>query len=299
MNIHSTLGQPYDSTIPRRAAVMLAKVDSGAHYRGAIEGPAPTTENGPASLPTPHEAAENPNSFPRTHWSRLAAVKGDVTAEQREALNYLAERYWKPLYCYVRRRGYGEVEAEDLVQEFFVTAFTSQLFAKADPARGRFRSFLLKSMQHFLAKKWRDGHAQKRHPAEGFAPIRELPSEAGPVIVPKDKETPEDAFNRTWLRELVLRVLQTLEREYLTNGRQIHIELLRQRIIAPILDGVEAPSLRELADRYALSVKDVENRVITARRAYQRLLRDEIRLYASSEDEVAAEIQDLWRFLGR
>ncbi|MGH9741209.1 MAG: RNA polymerase sigma factor [Candidatus Acidiferrum sp.] len=240
--------------------------------------------------------AENQDSFPRTHWSRLAAVRGDASAERAEALNYLAERYWKPVYCYVRRRGYGSAEAEDLVQEFFLTAFAKDLFAKADPTRGRFRNFLLKSMQHFLAREWRDAHAQKRHPAEGFVSIRELASEAGPVVVPKHTKTPEDAYYRTWHCELVLRVLRALEQEYLASGKQIHLELLRQRVIAPILDGAEAPSLRELAKRYDLSVKEVENRVITARRAYQRLLREEIRVYASSEDEVAAEIQDLSRF---
>jgi RNA polymerase sigma-70 factor (ECF subfamily) len=242
---------------------------------------------------------ENQGNFPSTQWSRLAAVKGGDSAERMDALNFIAERYWKPLYCYVRRRGYGELETEDLVQEFFLTAFANELFAKADPVRGRFRNLLLKSMQHFLANEWRDRHAQKRHPAEGFVSICELASEAGPVIVPKDTKTPEDVFHRTWLSELVLRVMRTLEQEYLAKGKQIHIELLRQRIIAPILDGAEAPSLRDLAESYALSVKDVENRIIAARRAYQRLLRDEIRLYASTEEQVAEEIQDLWRLMAR
>ena len=240
---------------------------------------------------------KNPNVFPRTHWSRLAAVKGDASAERREALNFLAERYWKPVYCYLRRRGYGESDSEDLVQEFFFTALAKGLFAKADPARGRFRNFLLKSLQHFLANEWRDARARKRRPVEGFVSIQELASEAGPVVVAKDTKTPEDTFHQTWLCELVLRVLRNLEQEYCASGKQIHIELLRQRVIAPILDGAEVPSLRELADRYALSVKDVENRVITARRAYQRLLRDEIGIYASSDEEVTAEIQDLWHFL--
>jgi RNA polymerase sigma-70 factor (ECF subfamily) len=242
---------------------------------------------------------ENPNRFPRTHWSRLAAIKGDASAERREALNFLAERYWKPVYCYLRRRGYGESESEDLVQEFFFTAFAKGLFAKADPGRGRFRNFLLKSLQHFLANEWRDARARKRQPAEGFVSIHEMASETGPVVVPKDTKTPEDTFHQAWLCELVMRVLRTLEQEYLAGGKHLHIELLRQRVIAPILDGAEVPSLGELAERYTLSVKDVENRVITARRAYQRLLRDEIRVYATSDEEVAAEIQDLWRFLSR
>lgn len=240
---------------------------------------------------------ENQSNFPRTHWSRVAAVKGEASTERQEALNFLAERYWKPVYCYVRRQGYEAIEAEDLVQEFFLTAFAKELFAKADPARGRFRNFLLKSLQHFLANEWRDARAKKRRPAEGFVSIHELASETGPVVVPKNPQTPEDTFHQTWLCELVLRVLRTLEQEYLAHGKQIHIELLKKRVIAPILEGEEVPSLRELAESYALSVKDVENRVITARRAYQRLLREEIRVYASSDEEVTAEIQDLWRFM--
>lgn len=253
----------------------------------------------PGELALAMVRTDNQNAFPVTHWSRLAALKETASGERRDALNFLAERYWKPVYCYVRRRGYEAAEAEDLVQEFFLTALASELFAKADPARGRFRNLLLKSVQHFLAKEWRDGHAQKRHPAEGLISIRELASEAGAVIVPKDTRTPEDAFHRAWLCELVSRVLRTLEREYLVSGKQVHIELFRARVIGPILDGAEIPSLRELSDRYGLSIKDIENRVITARRAYQRLLRDEIRLYAGSKEEVAEEIQDLWRLMDK
>lgn len=240
---------------------------------------------------------ESGSGFPRTHWSRLAAVRGEATEERREALNFLAERYWKPVYYYVRRRGYEAAEAEDLVQEFFLTAFSTDLFAKADPARGRFRNLLLKSLQYFLANEWRGAHAKKRQPEEGLISIHDLVSTAGPVVLAKDTKTPEDTFHQTWLCELVLRVLRTLEQEFFATGKSLHIELLRQRVIAPILEGEKVPSLRQLAERYGLSVKDVENRVITARRAYQRLLREEIRLYASSDEEVAAEIQELWHSL--
>lgn len=240
---------------------------------------------------------ENENGFPRTHWSQLALVREGVSAERQAALNFLAQRYWKPVYLYVRQRGHDEEQAKDLVQEFFFVALSDDLFAKADPAKGRFRNFLLKSLQHFLANAHRDAHAKKRYPSQGFVAIHELVSESGPVVVPKDTRTPDEAFHRNWLRELVLRVLRALEQECQATGKQTHFELLRQRLIAPVLEGADAPSLRDLAQRHGLSDKDVENRVITARRAYQRLLREEIRLYASSDEEVAAEIQDLWRFM--
>jgi RNA polymerase sigma-70 factor (ECF subfamily) len=236
-------------------------------------------------------------AFPVTHWSRVAAAKGDATVERREALNFIAERYWKPIYCFVRRQGYEDEQAKELVQEYFMKAFGNDLFAKADPARGRFRNFLLGSLKNFLKNQWRDAHAQKRGPKQGFVSIDELASESGPVAVPKDTKTPDEAYHRTWLCELVMRVLRTLEREYSAKRNQVHIELFRQRIIAPILDGAHTPSLRELAQQHKLTEKEVGARLVTVRRAYQRLLRDEIRLYASSEDEVASEIEDLWRFM--
>ena len=119
----------------------------------------------------------------------------------------------------------------------------------------------------------------------------------GPVIVLKDTETPDELFHRSWLRELVLRVLKTLEIESLATGKQTHFELLRLRIIEPILEGAEVPSYQTLAERFGLTEKEAAARVVTARRAYHRLLREEIRLYARDDAEVADEIQDLWRFM--
>jgi len=241
--------------------------------------------------------SENEAGFPRTLWSRIDAVKGGDSTEREEALNFLARRYWKPVYLFVRQYGHNEEEAQDLVQDFFVAALARDLFAKADPTKGRFRNLLLTSLKRFLANANRNARAKKRHPVEGFVTIQELMTESGPVIVPKDTRTPDEAFHRNWLRELVLRVLRALELECEATGKQLHLELLRVRIILPLLEGAEAPSLRDLGERHGLSDKDVENRVITARLAYQRLLRKEIRLYAGSDEEVAEEIQDIWRFM--
>ncbi|MGA2662706.1 MAG: hypothetical protein ABSH34_34940 [Verrucomicrobiota bacterium] len=98
----------------------------------------PNTENEPSRHPLSIDTikSESDGRFPRTHWSRVAALKGDASAERQEALNFLAQRYWKPIYLYVRQRGHNEEQAEDLVQEFFLVALANDLFAKADPARG-------------------------------------------------------------------------------------------------------------------------------------------------------------------
>jgi RNA polymerase sigma factor (sigma-70 family) len=243
------------------------------------------------------ETIRDQAAFSETHWSKLMALREGGSEERRAILEFLIRRYWKPVYCFVRRLGFDDEHAKDLVQEFFMVALSKDLFAKADPMRGRFRNLLLKALQHFLANSRRNAAAQKRRPDQGFVSIHELSTEDGTVVVPKDSETPDEVFHRTWLRELVLRVLKTLEVECLTTSKRTHFELLRLRIIEPILEGGEAPSLRTLAEQYGMTDKEVANHVLTARRAYHRLLRDEIRLYATSEVEVAAEIQDLWRFM--
>lgn len=243
---------------------------------------------------------ENYAAFPLTRWSMVAALKDGSDAAREDALNYIAQRDWKPVYLYVRGRAYDEEQAKDLVQEFFMRALSNDLFAKAEPGKdgkGRFRNFLLGSLKNFLANAHRDAHAQKRHPSQGFVAIHEMETESGPVIVLKDTRTPDEAFHRNWLHELVLKVLRALEMECEINGKQAHFEMFRQRLIAPVLEGSDVPSLQELAERFELNVKAVDGRLVRLRRDYQRLLREEIRRYATSDEEVAAEIQDLWRFM--
>ena len=243
-------------------------------------------------------AGENPGVFPLTQWSKLVDLRENTGEERRAILDFLIRRYWKPVYCFVRRSGSDDEQAKDLVQEFFMVAIAKDLFSKADPERGRFRNFLLTSLKHFLANARREAFAKKRHPEEGFVSIHELSTqEGGPVIVLKNTETPDELFHRSWLRELVLCVLKTLETECLATDKRTHFELLRLRIIKPILEGAEAPSYQWLAKQFDLTEKEAAARVVTARRAYHRLLREEIRLYAASEKEVGEEIQDIWRFM--
>ena len=105
-------------------------------------------------------------------------------------------------------------------------------------------------------------------------------------------------FRRAWVADLTQRVLRRLEQECQASGKLPHYELFRQRLVLPALEGSEPPPLAELAGRLGLSEKQAANCLLTARRAYQRLLQEEIRAYAASEDEVAAEIRDLFHFLG-
>lgn len=235
-------------------------------------------------------------SFPSTHWSLVDAVRGSERKERRAALEQLIALYWKPTYCWLRRYGYDDATAKDLVQEFFLWGMQKGKFEKADPARGRFRTFLLTCVKNFVVNFERDKKAKGRLPNKTILSIEKLKTDDIAVEL-VDKGTPEDSFNRAWVKELLVRVLKCLEEECLQTGKECHFEIFRQRIIEPILAGSPQPPIKELAEKMGLTEKQVCNHAITARRAYQRLLREEIRMYASSDDEVAAEIRDLFKLV--
>src|SRR5512135_1748962 len=100
--------------------------------------------------------------FVTTHWSVVLTAGCSDTARAQAALEQLCRNYWQPLYAYVRRAGHSREEAQDLTQEFFARLLAHKSVARADPARGRFRSFLLAALKHFLANEWEKAHARKR-----------------------------------------------------------------------------------------------------------------------------------------
>lgn len=235
--------------------------------------------------------------FPGTIWPELDRIKGAASAERQDLYNLLIQRYWKPVYCFVLYSGYGEQHTKELVADFFANCFVKNVFAEADRRKGRFRSFLLTSLKNFIANERRHDGAIKRNPPGGFLNIDDLATSEGWPVQLADTKNPEDAFDRAWWRELLLRALEALKKGYQASGMDTHYEILVARIVRPILEGSEPVPFRELANKHGLTEKEAANRLLTARRAFQRLLRAEISLYASSEEEVTSEIKDIFRFL--
>ena len=237
--------------------------------------------------------------FPSTDWGLFESVRGRDTAARNCALEVLATRYWRPVFLFIRQHGCDTADAEDLAQEFFATWLAKDTFAKADSVKGRFRCLLQASIKRFLANAARDRRAKRRMPSRGFLSIQGLAEADGPVVEPFHNETPEAIFDRAWAVTLVTRVLRHLEGESRETGKTAHFDIFRHRIVQPLLNGTEPPPMKELAQRHGIDEKQAANAFLTARRAYQRLLRDEIRLYANSEDEVSAEVRDIFRALQR
>jgi RNA polymerase sigma-70 factor (ECF subfamily) len=238
-------------------------------------------------------------SFPTTDWGLLADVRGNNPAVKLAALDILIRRYWKPVFLFLRYSGVTDDSARDLTQAFFADWIENDAFAKADERKGRFRSFMLTSLKRFVSNEHRAAHAQKRCPREGLVSLDELMSNPDIFFEPADNMTPEAIFQRAWAAEVVRRVLKHLEVECNQTGKTAHFEIFSRRVIRPILDGSCEPSMADLGREHGLTEKQAANCLLTAKRAYQRLLQEEIRLYASSETEVASEIRELFSILGK
>jgi len=174
---------------------------------------------------TTHTLA-GPSDFPTTRWTLVIAAADTQRKDARSALVSLCEGYWYPLYAYIRRRGYPADQAQDLTQEFFIRVLEGRYLDRADPAKGRFRAFLLTSMRFFLADEADRSRAQKR----GGGTVLSLEFSSGEERYqrePAHDETPERIFEQRWALSVLDRVVEKLRNEFVHHGRPEHFERLK------------------------------------------------------------------------
>lgn len=234
-------------------------------------------------------------AFPTTDWGLFVDIRGGSPAAQRAALDILARRYWKPVFRFLQFSGKDEESAKDLTQAFFAAWIESN----ADAQKGKFRSFMLTCLKRFVANEHRADQAQKRRPAAGLLSLDELMDDPEISFEPADVRTPDMAFDRAWASGVVNRVLNHLKMECARKGQKAHFDIFSRRLIQPILHGMKAPSMAELGEEHGLSERQAGNLLETTKRAYRRLLEDEVRLYAASDSEVSEEVRDLFAILNQ
>lgn len=239
-----------------------------------------------------------PGLFPVTDWQRLEVLRLGGDAQRRDVLGELYRRYRSPVTAFLRGRGYTAADAEALGQDFFTDSIRDGLFEKADRERGRFRNLVLTALKRYAAKRHRRDQAQVRRPSGGLVSADELAAAGGEALMGADPTTPERDFQRAWAAELVGRVVSALGAEMAAGGKEAHFSIFKRCVVDPALGGDPPASHRDLAAQFGLSEKEVANRLVTAKRAYQRLLRAEIATYARSEAEVDEEIGELFQILG-
>ena len=159
-------------------------------------------------------AAQTAGQFTTTHWSVVLAAGDPRSPQAGEALETLCRAYWYPLYVYVRRRGYGVEDAQDLTQTFFARFVEKGSFELADPARGRFRTFLLHALEHFLINEWKRAHRLKRGGGKPSLSLDADDAEHRYASEPAARLTPERAYEKRWAMTLLEQVLAALRQEY-------------------------------------------------------------------------------------
>jgi RNA polymerase sigma-70 factor (ECF subfamily) len=227
--------------------------------------------------------------FTTTHWSVVLAAGHGTDTRAAEALQALCRSYWYPLYLYVRRRGYGPEDAQDLTQEFFARFLEKGSFSLADPSRGRFRTFLLKSLQHFLADDWKRAHRAKRGGGTVELPLDGVVAEARYAAELTDTMTPERAYEQRWALTLLEQVLGRMREDYARVGKARLFEALQDFLWGP--DG--SVSYAALAQDLATTEGALRLAVHRLREQYRDRLRAEVAQTVSNPSEVDAELRYL------
>lgn len=216
---------------------------------------------------------------------------GDTGAPQAAmALETLCRTYWYPLYAYLRRVGRGHEDAQDLTQSFFASLLDRERLRQVHPAKGKFRSFLLASLKHFLANEWDKARALKRGGQFTFVPLDDEAARERFRSEPPDAGAPDRAFERSWATTLLESVLSRLRGEYSSKGKAALFEALQ-----PYLSGDRSgPPYAEIGARFHLGESGVKMAVLRLRRRFGELLRAEIAHTVATPEETDEEIRYLF-----
>jgi RNA polymerase sigma-70 factor (ECF subfamily) len=229
--------------------------------------------------------------FNTTHWSVVLAATDLTATDAQAALTRLCQTYWYPLYCCVRRHGYSPEDAQDLTQAFFAKLLSRNQIALADPERGRFRTFLLRSLENFLRTQHRDQTAQKRGGGSDLLSLELQSAEGRYETEPADNLSPSLLFERQWAGTLLETVLAGLRKEFSGSGRQELFNALEPHLWG---DDTSTPYAR-IAEALGMTLVAVRVTVHRLRQRFHELLRSEI----SNTVETLNEVEDELRYLRR
>jgi RNA polymerase sigma-70 factor (ECF subfamily) len=231
--------------------------------------------------------------FATTRWSVVVTAGHADTTRAHAALEDLCGAYWYPLYAFVRRQGHNAHDAEDLTQAFFAQLLEKNWIASADRERGRFRSFLLISLKHFLANEWNRAQAQKRGGRIRIVPLKAGDAESRYQREPSDTATPDKAFDRQWALALLDRVLAALREELAAQGKERQFNLLKSCLAG----SRESQPYARLAVELGTTEGAVKVTVHRMRQRYRELLRAEIAETVADPAEVDEEMRALFAAL--
>ncbi len=232
--------------------------------------------------------------FSVTRWSQVMIAGDAANPKSHEALSELCRIYWRPLYAFIRRRGYSSADAHDLTQAFFARLLEKNFLGSASPERGRFRSYLLGALKHFLSDCRDHDQALKRGGGAIMIPI-DAESEEGRVkFEPVDENTAEKMYDRQWGLAILEKTMSAMQDEFKAAGKEKYFVELRKALIP----GDSNSSYREIAEKIGTSEGNVKVAVHRLRRRYRQLLREIIVQTLLNPADADDEIKHLFSALG-
>jgi RNA polymerase sigma-70 factor (ECF subfamily) len=239
-------------------------------------------------------------TFLTTHWSLIEDIRlGKDEDPDRALISLLIQRYWKPVYCYLRRKGHGNEQAKDLTQGFFhEVVLNRHLVEKADQSKGRFRSFLLVALNRYVSNVRAKQITRKHIPPHKLVSLEII----DPPAVPRSLSdaSPEESYNYVWLSTLLDQVLSALEIQCRQDGLDTHWQVFYDRIVQPALHNTIAPSLAEVCEKYQIKdQKKASNMAITVRKRFQASLRHYLRSTVLSDTYLQEELQEMMQFFAK
>lgn len=229
-------------------------------------------------------------SFAPTRWTMVVAAGQEDSPDARQALEFLCQRYWSPLYCYLRKQGYDRSRAEDFVQGFFAHLLEKHGLQSVKPQKSKFRSFLLASLKSFVADECRRAQSQRRGGGKCILPLEFEQAETWYSLEPADRLSADKLFDRSWVMTVIARAMEMLSREYANAGKGVLFEQLKDHITT----NPEAGFYHQSADRLNMSEGAVRVAAHRLRRRLRELIRGEIAETVTTAEQLEEEIRDLF-----
>ena len=236
---------------------------------------------------SPASAAQT--HFATTHWSVVLAARDSDSPEAAAALERLCQTYWRPLYVFIRREGYDATEAQDLTQDFFLRLVSRNFLQHLRHQEGRFRSFLLTFLKHFLLDYREKAGAQKRGGGQTFVSLEQIIEEDASLDPPADKLSPDQVFERRWAETVMQQALARLRMQYHSTGRGALFDSLSD--FHPREPG--GSSYAEIGASLGISEAAVKSAAQRLRQRHREIVREEIAHTVIRPDEIDDEIRHL------
>lgn len=283
---HECVGNP----LALSCTIMAAKPPKEPSVPGAPgDGVGPPRDGGAARQPCLLDASGG-GHFSTTHWSVVMAAAHGSEVTARRALEALCEKYWPPIYAFMRRQGLGAEDAQDATQGLFASLIESESLRKASPERGRFRSYLLGAAKHYLSNERKSARAKKRGGGQWTLSLDFEREEAQYRAEPADPDTPDKMYERRWVLALLDSTLERLAEEARQQGEEAVFAALRPYLTR------EEPAAPYAAAAAALGTTEGAFKVAVhrLRKRFAAMLRAEIADTLCNPDEVDEEIQHLF-----